>query len=325
MRAVRLLILCAGGALSAAMIVGAIHGGLLPPVQAIVGYGAAFFTIAIGLLVWEIRPESRTGILVTAIPFAYMLSDLNVVFRSSQLGETVGLGAGYLVAPLIAQVVLGYPSGRLIRASTASVSRRCTRSRPRTASCSCFFTVRARRSTRAIWSCASCAIPYTHVAWLNLISTDRAFERALLALALIGLALLVRKLVRAAPGARPVVLPLVFATAFIVVEFSVQIVLYGHSVDSWTHPTWFWIVTAAPLSVPVALALGLLWGRGGAGHSPVWSSSWSGRRRARFATRSREHSAIRRSSSRCGCRSAGRMWTRTVVTSRCRLRAWVAA
>jgi signal transduction histidine kinase len=265
MRAVRLLILCAGGALSAAMIVGAIHRGLLPPVQAIVGYGAAFFTIAIGLLVWEVRPESRTGILVTAIPFAYMLNDLKVVFKSSQLGATVGLGATYLVAPLIAQVVLGYPSGRL----SSRLDRICVAALYALAAAHglLFMLFYSPRSPfdQEIWSCVSCAVPYTHVGWLNLISTDRAFERALLALALIGLALLVRKLVRAAPGARPVVLPLVFATAFIVVQFGVQIVLYGHSVDSWTHPTWFWIVTAAPLSVPVALALGLLWGGGGRG------------------------------------------------------------
>jgi len=52
---------------------------------------------------------------------------------------------------------------------------------------------------------------------------------------------------------------------FIVGEFAVQIALYGHSVNSWTHPTWFWIVMAAPLSIPVALAVGLLWGDGGRG------------------------------------------------------------
>jgi signal transduction histidine kinase len=55
--------------------------------------------------------------------------------------------------------------------------------------------------------------------------------------------------------------PLVFAGCFIVVQFGVQMVLYGEPVNSWTHPTWFWVVGIAPLSVPVALAAGLLWGR----------------------------------------------------------------
>jgi signal transduction histidine kinase len=262
MRAVRLLILCAGGAFSAAMIVGAINGGLLPQAQAIVGYGAAFFTIALGLLVWEARPESRTGILVTAIPFASMANDLNVVFRSSRLAETIGWGVSYLPAALIAQVVFSYPTGRL----TSRVERACV---------AAFYALSAAYgllfvlfySPRSpvdeeIWSCASCAVPYTHVAWLNLIATNGAFDKTLLAFALVALVLLMWKVVRASPGARPVVLPLAVAAAFIVVQFAVQIAVYGHSVDSWTHPTWFWIVTAAPLSIPVALAFGLLWGGG---------------------------------------------------------------
>jgi signal transduction histidine kinase len=60
---------------------------------------------------------------------------------------------------------------------------------------------------------------------------------------------------------RRVIWPLVFAGSFIAVQFGVQMVLYGEPVNSWTHPTWFWIVGVAPLSVPVALAAGLLWGR----------------------------------------------------------------
>jgi signal transduction histidine kinase len=42
-------------------------------------------------------------------------------------------------------------------------------------------------------------------------------------------------------------------------------IVYGHPVNSWTHPTWFWIVQVAQLSVPVALAFGLIWGGGGRG------------------------------------------------------------
>src|SRR5262245_40268765 len=106
MRIVRLLVWLAGAAFAATMIVGAINGDVFPPVQAVVGYGAALFTVTIGVLVWELRPESRTGILVAAIPFAGMLSDLNHVFRGRQLAVTVGLAASWLMAPLIAQAVL---------------------------------------------------------------------------------------------------------------------------------------------------------------------------------------------------------------------------
>jgi signal transduction histidine kinase len=248
------------------MIVGAIHGSVLPADQAIATYGvAAFFTITIGLLVWELRPESRTGILVTAIPFALMLNDLNVVFRSSRLAVTVGWGASYLAAPLMAHVILTYPSGRL----TSRLDRICVAAfyALATAYGLIFMLFYSPRSPfdEEIWSCPSCAVPYTNVAWLNLIATNRAFDKALLALALLALALLARKLVRASPGGRPVLLPLAFAACFIVAEYSLQIALYGHSVDSWTHPTWFWITAAAPLSIPVALALGVLWGGGGRG------------------------------------------------------------
>jgi signal transduction histidine kinase len=269
MRAVRVLVLCAGGAFSAVMVVGAIHGRVLPANQAIAAYGvAAFSAITIGLVTWELRPESRTGILVAAIPFAGMLNDLNVVFRSSRLAETIGWGASYLAAPLIAWVVLGYPSGRL----TSRLHRICVAAFWALAAAYAllFMLFYSPRSPfdEQVWTCPSCAVPYTHVAWLNLIATNRALDKALLALALVALALLAWKVVRAAPGARPVVLPLTVAAAFIVVQFGVQIALYGHSVDSWTHPTWFWIVTAAPLSIPVALALGLLWGGGGRGPVP---------------------------------------------------------
>jgi signal transduction histidine kinase len=270
MRVVRLLIWCAGGAFSALLIVGAIDGSVLPTSQAIAGYGVgAFFTITIGLLVWELRPESRTGILVAAIPFAGMLNDLNRIFPSSRLAVTIGWGASYLAAPLMAHAILSYPSGRL----TSRLDRICVALFYGHAAAYglLFMLFYSPRSPieEDIWSCPSCAVPYTHVDWLNLIATNRIFDKTALGLALVALALLVRKILRAAPGARPVVLPLAFAACFIVAQYSVQIAIYGHGVDSWTHPTWFWITTAAPLSIPVALAAGLLW-RGG-GRGPVAS------------------------------------------------------
>ena len=265
MRIVRLLVWCAGGAFAAIMIVGTINGGLLPPGQAVAGYGAAFFTVTIGVLVWELRPESRTGILVAAIPFAGMLSDLNHVFPDRQLAVTLGLAASWLVAPLMVQAFFSYPSGRL----SSGVDRLYVATAWALAAAYglAFMLFYSPRSPfdEHVWWCATCALPYTHVAWLNLIGFDRNFSRFVLVFALVGIALLVRKLAHASPGGRRVILPLSFAACFIVGEFAVQIALYGHSVNSWTHPTWFWIVTAAPLSIPVALALGLLWGDGGRG------------------------------------------------------------
>lgn len=265
MRAVRLLVLLAGAVFAAIMVVGTINRGLLPPAQAVAGYGAAFFTVAIGVLVWEVRPESRTGILVAAMPFAGMLSDLSHVFPDRQLAVTLGLAASWLMAPLIAQVGLSYPSGRLssrvdrVYVGTVWVLA--------AAYGLVFMLFDSPRSPvdEHDWWCATCALPYTHVAWANLIAFDRNFSRVVLVLALVGVGLLIRKIVRGSPGGRRVLLPLTLSACFIVGEFAVQIAMYGHSVNSWTHPAWFWIVTAAPLSIPVVLALGLLWGDGGRG------------------------------------------------------------
>ena len=265
MRVVRLLVWCAGGAFAAIMIVGAIDGGLLPPAQAVAGYGAAFFTVTIGVLVWELRPESRTGILVAAIPFAGMLSDLNHVFPERQLAVTLGLAASWLMAPLMVQTFLSYPSGRLSsRVDRLYVATAWALAAAYGLVFALFYSPRSPFDEH-VWDCVTCALPYTHIAWLNLIGFDRNFSRFVLVFALVGVALLVRKLAHASPGGRRVILPLSFAACFIVGEFAVQIALYGHSVNSWTHPTWFWIVTAAPLSIPLALALGLLWGDGGRG------------------------------------------------------------
>ncbi len=265
MRIVRLLVWCAGAAFAATMIVGAINGGVLPPAQAVAGYAAAFFTVTIGVLVWEIRPESRTGILVAAIPFAGMLSDLSHVFRDRQLAVTLGLAASWLAAPLMVQAFLSYPSGRLSsRVDRLYIATAWVLAAAYGLAFMLFYSPRSPFDEH-VWDCATCALPYTHVAWLNLISFDRNFSRVVLVLALVGVVLLARKLVRASPGGRRIILPLAFAACFIVGEFAVQLALYGHSVNSWTHPTWFWIVTAAPLSIPVALALGLLWGGGGRG------------------------------------------------------------
>jgi signal transduction histidine kinase len=265
MRVVRFLVWCAGAAFAALMIVGAINGGVLPPAQAVAGYGAALFTVTIGVLVWEVRPESRTGIFVAAIPFAGMLSDLSHVFPDQQLAVTLGLAASWLAAALMVQAFLSYPSGRLSsRVDRLYVATGWVLT---TAYGLVFMLFYSPRSPfdESVWDCATCALPYTHIAWLNLISFDRNFSRVVLVFALVGIVLLIRKLVRASPGGRRVILPLAFSACLIVGEFTVQLALYGHSVNSWTHPTWFWIVTAAPLSIPVALALGLLWGDGGRG------------------------------------------------------------
>jgi len=261
MRVVRLAVWVSGATLGATMIYGAIRDGWPPAREASVTYAAAFAAITIGIAVWEWRPENRTGILLTALPCSFLLNDLNIVFPRSALAETVGWGASWLAAPLIAHVILAYPSGRLTsRLDRALVAIGYCFAAGYGLLFVLFYDPRAPHD-EAVWEFPSYALPYTHIAWLDLTGADRILNRMLFVLAMLFLVLLARKLVRASPMGRRVVWPLVFAGCFIAVQFGVQMVLYGEPVNSWTHPTWFWIVAIAPLSIPVALATGLLWGR----------------------------------------------------------------
>ena len=68
MSAVLLLVWAAGGALCAAMSVDAVHGIWPPPEKAVVSYTVAFVGISIGVIVWQLRPDSRTGIMIYNAP-----------------------------------------------------------------------------------------------------------------------------------------------------------------------------------------------------------------------------------------------------------------
>ena len=105
--------------------------------------------------------------------------------------------------------------------------------------------------------------PITHVPGSEAAGLPDALDRSVLPLAVLFIALLARKIVQATPGARRVVLPLAVAAGFVAVQFVIQFAILGGPVNSYSsrHPVWFWIVTAAGLAVPVALASGLLWGR----------------------------------------------------------------
>ena len=256
----RLAVWAAGAALCAAMTYGAVREGW-PPAREAFTYAAAFAAITIGVVVWDRRPENRIGLLLTAAPLAFLLDDLNIVYPSSAFAATVGWGTSWLAAPLLAHVILAYPSGRLTsRLDRALVGLGYCFAAGYGLLFMLFYDPRAPHD-EDIWEFPSWALPYTHVAWLDLTEADRVLSWTLFVLALLFLVLLARKIVRASPMGRRVVWPLVFAGCFVVVQFAVQMVLYGEPVNSVTHPTWFWIVGIAPVSIPLALAAGLLWGR----------------------------------------------------------------
>ena len=261
MKAVRLLVWGAGAALCATMIVGAHRHGWPPTGKAAIAYSTAFVAITVGLLVWRRRPDSRTGILLTVLPFAGVLSDLDFVYPRSALAVTIGLAMSSVAAPIFAHVALSYPTGRLTtRVDRVYVTAMYGFAVIYAVPLLLFHDPRFPRY-RDVMEWPLFALPYTHVAWRNVNGITHKLDVTLVVLALIGTAILVRKLLRATPGGRRVVLPLAAATLFVVAQFTVQIAITGSPVNSWRGSGWFWIVTATGLAVPVALAAGLLWGR----------------------------------------------------------------
>src|SRR5262245_22459542 len=113
MRTVRLLVWAAGGALCAGMSLAVVGGIWPPPRQAVVSYVVAFVGITVGMLVWQLRPDSRTGVLLAAWPIVGLLSELKIVFTGSALAVTIGYATNWLAAPIFAHLVLSYPTGQL--------------------------------------------------------------------------------------------------------------------------------------------------------------------------------------------------------------------
>jgi signal transduction histidine kinase len=262
MKAARLLVLAAGAALCATLMIGALHGGWPPGERAVVSYALGFVVIALGVLVWELRPDSRTGLLLAAFAFTGLLNDLRIVFPESALAVTVGWAMNYVQFPIFAHLILSYPTGRLTdRVERIYVQASYVLAALFTLPLLLFYDP-VRPNDPTVWEHPTWAMPLTHVAWVDVVGTLHALDQSIVVFAVVGLALLVRKVVRAAPGARRVFLPFAVAGVFAAVQFIVQIAVFGQPVNSWiASPTWFVIVTAAVFAVPVALAVGVLWGR----------------------------------------------------------------
>jgi hypothetical protein len=261
MKAVRLLVLAAGVALCTTLAIGALHGGWPPGEKAVVSYALAFVAIALGVLVWQLRPDSRTGLLLAAFAFVGVMTDLRFVFPESSVAVTLGYATYYAGFPVFAHLVLSYPTGRLTeRVERVYVQASYVLAALFTLPLLLFYDP-VRPNDPTVWEHPTWALPLTHVAWEDVTGTWHALDQSIVVFAVVGLVLLVRKIVRATPGARRVFLPFVVAGVFAAVQFIVQIAVFGEPVNSWVHPIWFWIGTAAVFAVPVALAVGLLWGR----------------------------------------------------------------
>src|SRR5262245_49874505 len=263
MSAVRLLVWTGAGALCAAMSVDVVHGIWPPHEKAVISYAAAFVGITIGLVVWQLRPDSRTGILLTAYPIVGLLGELKIVFAGSTLAVTIGYATNWLAAPIFAHLVLSYPSGRLRdRLERVAVVLTYALAIAYGLAAVLLFDPRPQWDGTITWF-EHHAAPIAHLPGSQAAGLPDAFDRSRRPLAVLFLVLLARKLARSTPGSRRVVLPLSVAAGFVAVQFVVQFAILGEPVNSYSprHPVWFWIVTAAELAVPVALAAGLLWGR----------------------------------------------------------------
>jgi signal transduction histidine kinase len=75
--------------------------------------GAGCALIAVGMVSWKRRPDSRFGGLLALAGLAWLLAELNNPEIGSSLGFTIGLVLFAAAPPLVAHAALSYPDGRL--------------------------------------------------------------------------------------------------------------------------------------------------------------------------------------------------------------------
>jgi signal transduction histidine kinase len=265
MKIIRLLIWTTGGALCAAMALalGPVDQPEIVKHRAIIYLTLSFVALTIGVLVWQRRPETRTGLLLTAFPLVDVLSNAKWIFWNHAFPVTVGFALSYFYAPLFGHLILSYPTGRLAtRLDRLFVGLLYVLAALYALPYLLFFDPRYPHSRYLLECFTGCALPVTHVAWYDISGFKDAIDWLLLPLALIFLALLVRKLVRASPGGRRIVLPLSIVAFFAAAQFVTRIALNGTPDTSSTDTTWFWINELTEIAIPVSLGLGLLLGRG---------------------------------------------------------------
>jgi signal transduction histidine kinase len=260
MKGVRLLVWAAGGALCAGMTLalGPVDQPEIVKHRAVIYFTLSFVAITISVLVWQLRPESRTGLLLTAFPFAAVLAQGKWIFWNHALPVTIAFAASQLAVPLFAHLTLSYPTGRLgTRLERLLVGTAYAYAALYGLTLLLFHDPRLH-----FWQCGyvHCALPVTHVASYDTTRVTNVADWLMIPVALTFLALLVRKVVRASPGGRRVVLPLSLAAFFAAAQALASLALNGPSGPSWTDTSWFWIGNLAGLAIPLSLGFGLLWG-----------------------------------------------------------------
>jgi len=261
MTALRLLVWLGGGALCAGMVLalGPVDQPQLIKHRAVIYFSLYFVALTIGVLMWQLRPESRIGVLLTALALVGIVTQGKWIFWNQAVPVTAAAAATGFAAPLTAHLTLSYPTGWL----AATLDRYLVRATYAYAALSgltilLFFDPRIRT-----WQCVYatyCALPVTHVASYDTTKATNILDWLLFSLALVFLTLLVRKLVRASPAGRRIVLPLSLASFFVAAQVVAHFVLNGSPDSPWTNTTWFWVSNLAGVAIPLSLGFGLLWG-----------------------------------------------------------------
>src|ERR671917_2954052 len=82
-----------------------------PGAWAVFGPVVGWSFVGTGLYAWRRRPESRFGVLMVLVGFAWFLGPLYAA--DSPLVFTLGIGLGALWGPIFGHVLLSFPTGRL--------------------------------------------------------------------------------------------------------------------------------------------------------------------------------------------------------------------
>jgi signal transduction histidine kinase len=252
-----------GLALCALQLAATIRHEALPADRAWAHAAVLLLGLTVAIVVWDRRPDSRTGVLMTAGAITATASELGVVLPTSALAVTVSGATAVIGVPLLAHVVLSYPTGRLrSRLDRGFVFMVYAWAVVYTLVLLLLDDPRAPHDPD-VWECGTCALPLTHVAWADITGVEHALDGVYGALIVIFLALLGRKIARAAPGPRRVVLPLVAVMVLVAAHGAVQagLVFLGSSANFWTSAALFWSETVVIFASVVALAGGLLWAR----------------------------------------------------------------
>ena len=92
------------------LVLGSDHFGNAA-VWGVFGTAVGWSFVGTGLYAWRRRPETRFGLLMTLVGFAWFLSPLYAA--DAPLVFTLGIGLGALWGPLFGHLLLSFPTGRL--------------------------------------------------------------------------------------------------------------------------------------------------------------------------------------------------------------------